>query len=463
MGHTPTKRVQVTFHGITLSKSTWRFHGLNLLTYQADLSRAQLSLDRINGQRTAGVAKIFNSTFGSLKISGNHEVNVSKCNIDGISRPDVTLLDINNTNLHIKTSTFTRNYANFDTAVLKASESNITMQHVNFTRNVGHKGVIEIGNRSSLHVENSTFVNNGHLFFALSTILVRPTGSAAVTNCTFVSNFAAFGAGLCSLANSSITVNNCTFVNNSGQLGSSINCNNDLDLDLVTSKNKPIPQLMPLKLQVPFPQSNNLTGKTLKMSPHPDDTPEMYKGTKYTWQNCTHLVTESGSKLPTHTRAHSKCIIRQSIFDNNEAYGNGGAIYIEGRSAGISGSNFAYNIGGGTGGAISTFQKAKVNITNSQFKNNQAILGSAVSAKESVMISITNSNFPYLDTVHPTGFTIHASNSSLVTIVNSTFSNVGTVARILDVQNFTAVFLTDCNLSSTSAGILRAVNNVKVS
>ena len=445
---------------MTLSKSTWRIHGLNLLIYQADLSMAQLSLDRVNGQRTTGVASIFNSTFGSLKISGNHEVNVSKCNIDGISRPDVTLLDINNTNLNIKTSTFTRNHGHFHAAVLKASESNITIHHVNFTRNIGHNGVIEIGNRSSLQVENSTFVNNGHLFFALSTILVRPTGSAVVTNCTFIFNMAAFGAGLCSMANSSITVSNCSFVNNSGQLGSSINCNDDLDL--VSSKNKPIPQLMPLKLQVPSLQSNYFTGKTMKMSTYPDDTPEMYKGTKYTWQNHTYLVTEFGSKLPTHTKAHSKCIIRQSIFDNNEAYSNGGAIYIEGRSAGINGSSFAYNIGGGTGGAISTFQKAKVNITNSQFKNNKAILGSAVSAKESVMISITNSNFPYLDTVHPTGFTIHASSSSLVTIVNSTFSNVRTVARILDVQNFTAVFLTDCNLSSTSAGILRAINNVKV-
>ena len=326
-------------------------------------------------------------------------------------------MDITNTKLQVQASTFYRNKGNFESAVLKEVQSNVTIQHTNFSRNFGHNGVIEIANGSSLSLDNSVFEDNDHWFFALSTIIIKSKSSATVKHCMFVANIAVHGAGLCSMANTSIIVENSTFVNNSGQMGSSINCNDDLNLKSVQNRSiaKLIPRTFPaLSLNIP-------------------DTVHYKPVNNYTWHNYSNVIEKSKVPATINTEEHSKCTIHQSIFKNNEGYGNGGAIYVQGRVAEIFDSSFGYIKGGFTGGAISSFQKARVKITNSSFLNNQTIFGSTVSAQESAVMFINNSNFSYLDTRFFTGFSVHASNSSSMTFLNSNFSNMRTVARILDI------------------------------
>ena len=441
MFHTSPATVKVTFYDAILIKSMWTIQGLNLLVNQTNLSQTHVLLYASSSQRKPGIVSISNSTFGRLKIVGKYEANVYNCSINGATRPEVTLMDITNTKLHLHTSTFIRNVGNIGAAVLKATQSNVSIQQANFSGNVGHNGVIEIGNGSSLTIKHSSFENNGHWFFALSTILVKSKSSARVENCTFISNSAANGAGVCSMANTSIIVDNSSFFNNSGQLGSSINCNdqlnNDHGFDLSYIQTRSMFKLMtPTLPRVPMDKST------------------LYKNHSFMWKSNVQVINDPSE--------YSKCSINRSVFRNNEAYVHGGAIYIQGRSAEVTESYFEYNIGGLTGGAISSYNKARVKITNSLIKNNQAILGSAVSSRESVMMFISNCSFPHPESAFFTGFSLHASNSSLVTIMNSTFTSVRTVPWILDIQNFTSVLVVDSDFTATSRGILYALNNVKV-
>ena len=195
MYHTSPANIKVMFYDVILMKSRWTIQGLNLLINQTNLSQTHVLLYSASSQRKPSIVIIFNSTFGGLKVMGKYEVNVSNCNIDGTTRSDMTVMDITNTTLHLQASTFTRNgryFGNFGAAVLKATWSNVFVQLTNLSRNVGHKGVIEIDNGSSLSIKHSSFENNGHWFFALCTILVNLNSSARVENCTFIGNVAAY-------------------------------------------------------------------------------------------------------------------------------------------------------------------------------------------------------------------------------------------------------------------------------
>ena len=151
--------IQVTFYNETLLKSTWILHGLNLLIYQANLSQTDFTVDRVSGQTRDGVISIYNSTVGSVNVKGTEtfRINVTKSDLDGTERSEKTLLDVINTKLYIKKSTFRSNKVEAGPALVKAVNSRIAVENCSFLDNVGRSGLFQIANRSNLDVADSEF------------------------------------------------------------------------------------------------------------------------------------------------------------------------------------------------------------------------------------------------------------------------------------------------------------------
>ena len=151
--------IQVTFYNETLLNSTWILHGLNLLIYQANLSQSDFTVDRVSGQIRDGVISIYNSTVGSVNVQGTvtFRINVTKSHLDGTERPEKTLLDVINTKLYIKKSTFRSNKVEAGPALVKAVNSRIAVENCSFLENVAQTGLFQIANGSNLNVTDSEF------------------------------------------------------------------------------------------------------------------------------------------------------------------------------------------------------------------------------------------------------------------------------------------------------------------
>ena len=151
--------IQVTFYNETLLNSSWILHGLNLLIYQANLSQTDFTIDRVSGQIRDGVISIYNSTVGSVNVQGTEtfRINVTKSDLDGTERPEKTLLDVVNTKLYIKKSTFRSNKVEAGPALVKALNSRIAVENSSFLENVAQTGLFQIANGSNLNVTDSEF------------------------------------------------------------------------------------------------------------------------------------------------------------------------------------------------------------------------------------------------------------------------------------------------------------------
>ena len=110
LGSPPTGSPWVTFNGVSFSKSSWEIHDLNLSINQSDLSMTTFSLFWRNDNQETGNVTIYKSMFKNLKVVGKFEVNIVKCIIDSTGKPGTTLVDINNSNLSIKDSTFKKTW-----------------------------------------------------------------------------------------------------------------------------------------------------------------------------------------------------------------------------------------------------------------------------------------------------------------------------------------------------------------
>ena len=450
LGSPPTGSPQVTFNSVSFSKSSWEIHDLNLSINQSDLSMTTFSLFwRKNNQET-GNATIDESMFQNLKVTGNFEVNIVKCKIDGTERPGTSLIDINTSNLNIKDSTFKNNMANTGPAIVKAMVSQLTVLRSKFISNYGHYGLIEIMNHSKLLLKNSTFEKNKHFFFMISTILVRPSSSAFLFNTTFVDNMVALGAALCSFPRSNVIVKNCKFLNNIAQKGGAISCHDQFAIQESSVKHNTSTLPLISRLLTHFgylPTIENikeLNNKTLSQLK--------------SYRNQGKL----NNKLFYNTTI-SKCIIINSKFENNHVIEGGGAIYVQGRTLEVHNSSFVANKGG-YGGSLSGEGRANIYIIKSRFRNDFSVMGSSIFIEQSVKLSVDHSFFDYNDTNYATGAKILAFNYCNITVNNSYFINTWTTPVVFGLFNFTQLsafntkYQTYRNLGSA---VLYAENNIK--
>ena len=124
--------VNVTFVNISLSTSSWFVRGLNLYIYHAQLFRSKLTVTKFKMHPEIGIVNISHSTLGILGISGNFEVIISQCTINGITRQAETFITIMKSKIKIISSVFLNNKANNGPAILKATGSQVFLHHSKF-------------------------------------------------------------------------------------------------------------------------------------------------------------------------------------------------------------------------------------------------------------------------------------------------------------------------------------------
>ena len=150
---------------VTMLESYWTLRGLNLFVYSSDLGQTMISIGKTNDQKQKGLIYFHNSTFGQLKVPGGFHVELFNCNIDGTSRLETTLLDIRDSNLIIKKSSFYNNRLGWDMhgpVLLNAFYSSVYIMEANFTHNTGYSSypLLFIESGSGLDTEQVTFEDN---------------------------------------------------------------------------------------------------------------------------------------------------------------------------------------------------------------------------------------------------------------------------------------------------------------
>ena len=395
-----------------------------------------------------GIVNISQSTFGILGLSGNFTVIISECTINGMTRQAETFITTINSTVKIISSVFHNNNANNGPAILKATGSQVLVQHSKFIWNYGHNGLIEIHNESNLKIDNSTFERNKHWLFMMSIIVVRSRSSAAISNCTFFSNAGAFGAALCSFPKTKVIIKNCHFFNNTGQRGGIINCHDQHTLEgFNETKIISLVTTGPKYLQGEFFNLNDVLGR-------------ISFSERETGLNNISLYTKFQSESEDE---FSKCVITGSMFQYNSGIESGGSIYVQGRSVDILNNSFK-TCQAGIGGAIRVY-KAKVMVKQCLFEKNISPLGGSINMEYFSSLLMEDTFFSYHKESMATGPGIFASGRSKLTIKNSRFLNDWSLPYALQIYNFTVATVMNTKFEMTidyGSTVLYSENNVMV-
>ena len=183
--------IAVHFYNVSMLHSDWTIRGMNMKLTQSHLLLMNATLENSNTQ-TKKLAEIRNISLGHLNITG-YEVRISECSIDGTYRSKVTLVDIRDSRLNVTNSSFYNHEVKNNSAIIKASSTDVKIKDSFFTKNLGKEGVIQILNGSNLELEKCNLSRNGGLFFAESTISLKSKSKARVVDCFFHLNWASTG------------------------------------------------------------------------------------------------------------------------------------------------------------------------------------------------------------------------------------------------------------------------------
>ena len=347
IGESNSQQISVEFWNILLFESDWTIKGMNLIINQSDLVTTQLNL-RMESVSESGFVKIYNSSFGKLKVLDKYNIEISNSRMEGAFGFKDTLIEITNCTLNISESVFSYHWTFFGPAVLNALSSTVYIWKTKFTEN--HGGTIIQIYRGNVYIRESNLDWNGILpFSSTTTIHVAFNSRCFISACNFSQNFAISGGALRVEGNSAITVDNTDFNNNIAIMGGAIFCQDNVLYIPSTA------------LQNTF--YVNVPEKSIKSS------------------------AETAENYPNVTT----CLIRNSSFDGNVAMYGGGAIYLYGASLELIHNYFSAGGAGAYGGSIISYQ-GNVSIFSTTFKDSQAALGGGVLyATDDTIIFVNNS------------------------------------------------------------------------
>ena len=224
----------IEFHNVasrTNYSNHWTIHGLDLTIVGSHLSETDIVMV---GSYPKPVLKILFSTFGQLKVEKS-QIMIQGCSTHGSNR---TLLDIKNSSLSIRNSTFYENNANEGPSIVKAIHSNVNMTESLFTENSGQNGLIRVLNDSSLYLGNCNFKNNFETQFMKSLIEVQYS-NVIMKELTFLNNEGTPGVVLDMVSgpSNSLHIKQCIFSNNSPTSNSSsLHLEDTLDITMEKSQ-----------------------------------------------------------------------------------------------------------------------------------------------------------------------------------------------------------------------------------
>ena len=431
--------------------SDWTIRGMNMKLTQSHLLLMNATLENSNTQ-TKKLAEIGNSSFGHLNISG-YEVRINECSIDGTYKSKVTLVDIRDSRLNVTNSIFYNHEVKNGPAIIKASSTDVIVQDTNFTRNVGREGVIYILNGSKLQLQNCNLIENGHWYFAESTILLKSNSTVVVVDCYFYGNYASTGGCIRSYPGTNLIVENSTLTKNRADQGGVIYCEGIL--------------------------AHKGENSNLKLAAEADT----YLLNQHNLEN---VQNDNKGKCP--------CIIKGSHLEENKGIVSGGSVFLKQTSATLFNNTFIYNsattLGGSLvaynsqvdvydssflfnwvllqGGALHIANHSAINIYRCQFSGTYGVKGSCVSIFHRVTLVIINSTVREIESVffpREKGFSMFFVDHVEVKIVRCHFETVYPSPGILYSEDNTVGYISDCtfkNIRKSNALALSASNSVSL-
>ena len=368
-----SQQISVEFSSISLFKSDWTIKGMNLIINQSDLVRTQLNL-RMGSVSETGLVKIYNSSFGKLKVLENYDIEISESRIEGTFGFKDTLIEITNCTLNISESVFCYHWTFLRPAVLNALSSTVYIWKTRFAENDG-RTIVQIY-RGNVYMRESNFDWNGILpFSSTTTIHVAFNSTCFISDCNFSWNFAISGGALRVEGNSVITVDNTNFNSNKAIMGGAIFCQDNVFYFPSTA------------LQNTF--YVNVPEKSIKPS------------------------AETAENYPNVTT----CLIRNSSFVGNMAVYGGGAIYLYGASLELFHNYFFISIAG-VGGSIISYQ-GNVSIFSTTFKDGLTVFAGGVLYATDHTIIFVNDSKIIGDFAGTAGCLMYLQNKVIMTVSNS--------------------------------------------
>ena len=369
-----SQQISVEFSNISLFKSDWTIKGMNLIINQSDLVMTQLNL-RMESVSESGFVKIYNSSFGKLKVLDKYDIEISDSRIEGTFGFKDSLIEITNYTLNISESVFSYHWTFLRPAVLNALSSTVYIWRTRFTKN--HGGTIIQIYRGNVYMRESDFDWNGILpFSSTTTIHVAFNSRCFISASNFSWNFAISGGALRVEGNSVITVDNTNFYYNKAIMGGAIFCQ-----DNVLS----VPSTA---LQNTF--YVNVPEKSIKPS------------------------AETAENYPNVTT----CLIRNSSFEGNWVMYGGGDIYLNGASLELLHKYFSASFANVSGGSIISYQ-GNVSIFSTTFKDGHTTLGGGVLHATDDTIIFVNDSKIIGDFIGLAGCLMDLQNKVIMTVSNS--------------------------------------------
>ncbi len=147
----------------------WTANNVNVVT----LTRCEVPTLVLNVSKTAndplsqndsyGIVRMFNSTIGQLNVKPGYEVTISHCHINGNTRPEIPLLLIYGSSLHVSESYITGNKdgTHVKSMFIKVIGGEVVMiENVSFVQNSMACSMFFVDGVTYVGVTNVTFQNN---------------------------------------------------------------------------------------------------------------------------------------------------------------------------------------------------------------------------------------------------------------------------------------------------------------
>ena len=322
---------------------------------------------------------------------------------------------------------------------LAAYNSSLYLARSTYSNNTANIGSVMVTSGSTIYIDNNAFINNTAQYFG--GVMATAESTIDIDNCIFANSTAKGSGGVMMVFKSTYTISRSTFTNNSVDkyFGGVMHTLHDSSIDIISSS---------------FIGNRAWHGGVIAI----DDSSFSISNSTFTNNNA---VTCAGV-ISTKTDSFK---ISSSIFNNNRA-NHGGVMTVSGFSFIIDNSTFTNNRAY-FGGVMGVYYVYSFNIRNSVFSNNTADGNGGVMDAEGVSsFNITDCTFTNNNATDSGGVMISfVSSSSSFNIGNSVFNNnrADSNGGVITASAAGGVFsfnITDCTFTNNNAtgygGVMRA-------
>ena len=207
---------------IVLDSSNWNIFGLNVMIEGSHLQeKVKLAVGNVkNTNKRMIFLNITNSKFYQITVKDGYIVTISRCEFDKSANFESNIIEIENSELNIKNSSFIGIKASNNVqTILSAVSSGVSLNNVQCSGIEAEISLIQITNGSKLHVKSSNFTDN-RMYFPI--IVAKFQSRVNITESTFSDNVAMYGSCIMASTNSTLTVHNSIFLKNEAFKGGAI-------------------------------------------------------------------------------------------------------------------------------------------------------------------------------------------------------------------------------------------------